>query len=225
MSKFLKLALLVLLLIAMASEAAGICKWTDENGVVHYAETCPEDSHSTLVPIEPPPSQQQIDATAETAEKLRSEISARHAQADREKDQEALQKRELEETSGANNRSCAEAWWNLGILQEQLPVYYDEDHQLHFNQSLHDYWYAGPRTYLDDQQRAAEILNYTMVTAQTCTGSEADSRGRARLYMEKIDGEICLDLRNKLENMKKLSTGIPSDEMRELEETIASRCR
>jgi hypothetical protein len=43
--------------------------------------------------------------------------------------------------------------------------------------------------------------------------------------MEKIDGEICLDLRNKLANMKKLSTGIPSDEMRELEETIASRCR
>ena len=90
---------------------------------------------------------------------------------------------------------------------------------------MHDYWYTGRRTYLDDERRAAEITHYNMVEEQTCTGSEADIRERISMYMEKRDSEVCQHLRNKLVNLKKFNTGIPSDEMRELEELIATRCR
>lgn len=38
---------------------AEMCKWVDENGTVHYAESCPENVKSIEVEIQPPPSQKQ----------------------------------------------------------------------------------------------------------------------------------------------------------------------
>lgn len=225
MSIALKHALPALLLVALTVQAAEFCKWVDENGVVHYAETCPENAESALVPIEPPPPQEQVQATADRAERLQSERRARRAEQAQQKARQALDSQELEQTADAMNRRCAEARWNLGILRKQLPVYYDEENQLHYNRSLHDDWYEGQRTYLDDQQRAAEIDKFAAVEAQACTGSEADIRERITMYMEKRDSEICQHLRIRLANMKQLSTGIPSSEMRELEETIATHCR
>jgi len=177
------------------------------------------------VPIEPPPPQEQIDATARRMEKLRSDVKAHATEIDREEDRKSQEAVGREQASDTMNRRCAEARWNLEILRKQLPVYYDEENQLHYKRSLHDYWYAGQRTYLDDERRAAEITHYTMVEEQSCTGSEADIRERISMYMERRDSEICQHLRNKLANMQELSTGIPSDEMRELEELIATRCR
>ena len=40
------------------SLGGGYCKWTDENGVVHYAEKCPEKTLTEQVEIQPPPSEQ-----------------------------------------------------------------------------------------------------------------------------------------------------------------------
>lgn len=48
----------VLMIAGVAS--AGMCKWVDENGCVHYAETCPEGVAGTEVQIQPPPSQEQV---------------------------------------------------------------------------------------------------------------------------------------------------------------------
>lgn len=225
MSGFIKLALLAILLILITPESAAICKWVDEDGIVHYAENCPEDSDSSEVRIKAPPSQEQIDASTERSERLKSVVSTRKAQESLEKNQASAKMQNLEKTTDNMIRTCAEARWNLGILQKQLPVYYDEENQLHYKRSLHDYWYEGQRTYLDDQQRETEIRHYTQVEQQTCTESESGSRERIRIYMEKRDNEICRHLEQKLANMKKFSTGIPSSEMRELEQTIDTNCR
>jgi hypothetical protein len=217
--------LLVLLLVSVAFETAAICKWVDEDGVVHYAETCPEGLDASEVEIEPPPSQERVDAAAGRSETVRAEIHARKAQSNIEKTRATLEKQQSEETSAELNQRCAEARWNLQILRMQLPVYYDEEHQLHDNRSLHHYWYEGPRTYLDDQQRADEILRFSAIEERTCTGSSDDIRDRIMIYMEKRDREICNSLRDKLAELRKIHTGIPSDEMRELEATIANKCR
>jgi hypothetical protein len=39
---------------------AEICKWVDENGTVHYAESCPEDVGSVEIEIQPPLPQAQV---------------------------------------------------------------------------------------------------------------------------------------------------------------------
>lgn len=50
----------VLALVVAGVASAGMCKWVDENGCVHYAETCPEGVNSTEVQIQAPPSQEQV---------------------------------------------------------------------------------------------------------------------------------------------------------------------
>jgi len=50
----------VLALVIVDVANAKMCKWVDENGCVHYAETCPEGVDSIEVQIQPPPSQKQV---------------------------------------------------------------------------------------------------------------------------------------------------------------------
>ena len=52
------------------SLGGGYCKWTDENGVVHYAEKCPEKTLTEQVEIQPPPSEQQIVAAKERYDEM-----------------------------------------------------------------------------------------------------------------------------------------------------------
>jgi hypothetical protein len=48
-------------LVLPVSVAAEFCKWMDEHGVVHYAETCPEGSNSSEVKIHAPRAQGPVD--------------------------------------------------------------------------------------------------------------------------------------------------------------------
>ena len=43
--------------------------------------------------------------------------------------------------------------------------------------------------------------------------------------MQNTHLDACMSLRNKLKNMQAANTGIPSDEMRDLDELINSRCQ
>jgi len=56
---------------------AEMCKWVDENGTVHYAESCPEKVESVEVEIQPPPSQTQV------AEAERLSVESRKLLSDR----------------------------------------------------------------------------------------------------------------------------------------------
>ena len=61
MMKFLKFVVLLILLAYSGRGSTEFCKWEDENGVIHYAETCPEDVESIKVDTQPPPSQTQVE--------------------------------------------------------------------------------------------------------------------------------------------------------------------
>ena len=163
MSNFLKLLLVILLIGFVVTNISGICKWVDENGVVHYAETCPEDVNTSDVQIHKPPSQEQVEATTRRSEKIREDTQARSERREQEKEQQVMERQVREDTREIMTDKCAEARWNLTILHKQLPVYIDEENLFHFNRSLHDSWYTGRRTYLDDPQRQAEIAHYTRV--------------------------------------------------------------
>ena len=53
---------LVLLLGASAPGAAEFCKWVDDEGVVHFAENCPENVDGSTVRTPPPPSEAEVEA-------------------------------------------------------------------------------------------------------------------------------------------------------------------
>lgn len=60
----------VLLTAAVTASGDKYCKWTDEDGVVHYDQNCPEDVTSDLVTTEGKRSESQIIASEENAKSL-----------------------------------------------------------------------------------------------------------------------------------------------------------
>jgi hypothetical protein len=56
---------------------AEFCKWVDENGVVHYADTCPENVDSAKVETAAPPSQSQVKEADKRFEQLQEKRKAR----------------------------------------------------------------------------------------------------------------------------------------------------
>jgi hypothetical protein len=73
--KFITIPLMVVLTLMAASAANGgeYCKWTDESGVVHYDEQCPDNVTSAIVATEGERTESQIRAAEEHSKSLLSE--------------------------------------------------------------------------------------------------------------------------------------------------------
>ena len=77
MMKIPILAVLLILLVISRPGVAEFCKWVDENGVVHYAETCPENAAGTAIETQTPPSQAQVNEANKRLVQLLEERKAR----------------------------------------------------------------------------------------------------------------------------------------------------
>ena len=73
--KFITTPLIVVLLLITAMAASGdeFCKWTDEDGVVHYDENCPGDVTSAVIEAEGHRTESQKIAGEEVSDSLLSE--------------------------------------------------------------------------------------------------------------------------------------------------------
>jgi hypothetical protein len=60
-----------IMLLANCAPVLGICKWVDEDGVVHYAESCPEDQEGSTVDMAPQPGSAEVEAARLRSEQLR----------------------------------------------------------------------------------------------------------------------------------------------------------
>ena len=58
------------LLVPVVTSGEDYCKWTDENGVVHFAEKCPENVESATVATESERTESQITAAEEHTKTL-----------------------------------------------------------------------------------------------------------------------------------------------------------
>jgi hypothetical protein len=81
------LACFVIVLAMMDTVSGDLCKWADENGTVHYAESCPDDVNSITVEIQPPPTQIQVaeakKRSADSQKLLGERKSSRHSSSEK----------------------------------------------------------------------------------------------------------------------------------------------
>ena len=78
MMKIPYLAVLLMLVVFTSPSVAEFCKWVDENGATHYAETCPENIDSTEIVIQAPPPQEQVEEVVRSSEQLLEKRKARN---------------------------------------------------------------------------------------------------------------------------------------------------
>lgn len=66
--------------VAVVDTASGdLCKWVDEYGTVHYAESCPEEVNSETVEIRPPPSRAQVTEAEKRSVETKKLLSERNS--------------------------------------------------------------------------------------------------------------------------------------------------
>jgi hypothetical protein len=148
-----RIAVFIVLLLAGSLVAADseVYKWVDEEGNVHYSDTPPEDVESEEVEIDVAPAagddstERLLERAEQSRARLAEEREERAAALEAEKSQRAI-----------NSQRCTYARQQLISLQQKLPVYRDETGKF---RTLSQYdVYEGERDYLDDRQRAAEVL-------------------------------------------------------------------
>jgi hypothetical protein len=137
------LATLVLSVLLGGASAAGIYKWVDSEGKVHYGETPPPESNSQEIQLAPRPSKEQTTHSQESLDQLLEQ--QRRGEEIQRRSEETQRKAKAQKQQAAAERKsrCMRARQNLYVLQQQRPVYFINE--------------KGEEVFLDDKVRAAQI--------------------------------------------------------------------
>lgn len=222
---------------------ADMCKWVDENGTVHYAETCPEGVNGTLVRTAPPPSQEELEQAIRRSEEMLQQRRQRSSTSDQDKAEIMTALREGRSELQAINERCEVAFAEREMLRIDLPVYRDQAGQLHHRDSLHHHSYEGPRTYLENDERATALQTVEKLIDQDCAGIRPAKQSYIYRYLDRptLDemlqlledmqtyegppvSDTCRYARLMLNDLEALKSGIPSDDEREFERRVNQHC-
>ncbi|MGD8347102.1 MAG: DUF4124 domain-containing protein [Lysobacterales bacterium] len=217
-------AVLVSVLFIDAAGAAGLCKWTDENGVVHYAETCPDDKDAQQVKIVPPPDPERVEEAKRRSKAMIQDRELRQAE------QEVLQQenraaRSRQEMARSDNRSsCVEAMVDLHNLREGEAIYFDEEGRLHDQFSLHSESYTGARRYIEDEEHKALIEQKEEIVKTVCEQSREAIIARISMLAERSDSEICKRLYERVLQDKKYDRKTSIQQLQATEKAVLDSC-
>ncbi len=201
---------------------AGMYKWVDKDGNVHYGDTPPRDvtSQPLRTPKKPPATpartdsqgKQQADDAARREAEFRDEIRQKRQQ----KEQAAEDRRKAQE------QRCLNARKRYAVLQEEMPVYIGADGEFHakwFGDS-----YKGERKYFDDATRAKEEQRAVRDIATYCD-RPGDMQEQQRVRDEWVDSEYCASVRGELEAMEKPGSRASKDALTKKRRQVAEACK
>ena len=129
-------------LLACEVALGDFCKWTDVNGVVHYAEECPEDTQTELVELQPSLSRERVQEAQRRSEALLSNLETRKQERAEEMEKQTTRLTQADQKEGERER-CVDAMVDLHNLQEGEAMYFDEGGKLHDQFSIHSSTYSG----------------------------------------------------------------------------------
>jgi hypothetical protein len=137
------------LAVAALPAHAGLYKWTDGSGKVHYADQPPTGDAQTLKPS----SAGQADAAREATQALDARDQAFRKRLKDAEDARAKAEKEAAEAR-RKRENCDKARNNLDVLQNRPRVYTTNA--------------AGQRTYMDDAARTQALANSQKAVAENC---------------------------------------------------------
>lgn len=165
-------------------------RWQDAEGNTAFGDTPPPGVPAvridvqTLPPADPSAAGNTSQRLEQAASRLAEERHQREAQADATRTQAAQQ-------AEARRRTCEEAKQALIALTAERPVYRDgEGHFRIKRQPRFGDVYEGPREYLDDAARSAEIARQQQRIASSCEDA-FDAAERARVEDAMLHADTC----------------------------------
>lgn len=140
--------------------AGEIYKWVDENGVVQFTETPPEQGQSTAIGVEDAPP----GGPAAAPESVYQDVIEQQAAG-----REARQQEEALRAEARNNRAafdpmqCERITRNWNILATQCPAYYDASGLLRRRCPGDPNPASNDVRFISDEERQSKILEYAEV--------------------------------------------------------------
>jgi len=160
---------ILLSLAALLLCGAELYKWVDENGVVHYSETPPQDRAAATIELAPAPAQPAVadessggDVTQATETAWYEQWLAEQRERKRlEKQRAEEQSLSLAEQETRMLEQCATARRRVEILATACPVFFDGQGVLRVKCPHQAVWvYKGEPRYLSDEERATMLRHY-----------------------------------------------------------------
>ncbi len=143
---------IITLLLICFNAHAGLNKWVDADGKVHYSDTRPPGV--TTQDVRNVAGKEQTNTTSGYSPKSIAEREAEYKKAKQAKKEASQEKAEQEAMNEAKKRNCAAARENLRTLEASPRVFtYDAN---------------GERTYLDDSARAQRMENAREAISSNC---------------------------------------------------------
>jgi len=217
-----KSLLLTFLFLFCTATFSQVYKWIDEDGVVHYSDSPPEDAASELVHIESDAREHTDAATARLLERAQENAKqrAKVRQAKSAAEQAAAQDRL------AQQQRCVYARKQLISLRQTMPVYRDEEGTFR-NSSVRNIYvydtYGGEREYLDDATRAREIDRVLRDILTTCE-NPLDANEQFRAGWEQMESRRCETALAKLKAVQQPEERSPRQDVEDAREEVEQYC-
>ena len=133
---------------------AGVHKWVDTDGKVHYSDTRPDTDDTATQTVRNVAGKDQADAPAAPAQKSYAERDAEMKKAKQAKEDAAKKKTEQDTMAEAKNHNCDAARTNAKTIESGTRIVtYDA---------------KGDRTYMDDNTRAKKLEEARETIANDC---------------------------------------------------------
>lgn len=208
----------VLAALSAAAAAADTWRWEDEAGQVHYGDTPPPGVKAERIRLPSSPSALSDEARAQRQQELREREAAREAQAAREEGRAARAEARAADELAMKRGRCDRARWALAALDSGRPVYRDANGTYRVKRPPNQQdVYTGPRQYLEEAEREAEIARYRQEMDTYCADFP-ELQDPARADEDLRHAEACEAAAIELEQLLQ-------DEARATEEEIAHRRR
>ena len=211
-------AVLLMFIVFSGPSVAEFCKWVDESGAVHYAETCPEDIDSTEIETQALPSQEQVEEAIRRFEQLQEKRKVQREVKNQQAEKRATEKQQLRAKKGAQTELCVEARSNLQVLGTTRPVYYDEVGKLHIQWLFDSDSYEGKRRYIDDDERQVSFERWNQIALDNC---ESD----IKLYENQSQPGECQYRRAQLAELEEPRRRTPKSEIEVVKKLILKWCQ
>ncbi|MCC7120322.1 MAG: DUF4124 domain-containing protein [Gammaproteobacteria bacterium] len=136
-------------------------RWKDAAGQVHFGDQPPPGVQAERIGVSSRPSPLTDEDRAQRQQTLHARDAARDAAAKREESRAAREDARAAEETAMSRARCDRARWALAALESGRPVYRDANgaYRVKRPPPQQDV-YSGPREYLEEAERQAEIAHY-----------------------------------------------------------------
>lgn len=207
------LAILVWLSTSVAM-AAGVYRWHDSQGQIHYGDEPPTGSDSQLIELLPAPNipaaSPQTSSPQANMPAKQTDLTVRPVDYDRRR---------------LTDQQCADLLRQLQVLGKEEAVYRDSQGLYHGHKDEYSQGYYGPRYYLGDSERGSVKNELSLRFKSECRdGEEADARYR-KLIEQKLRQEHCEALKNQYDELQRPEFRTGPSVLAALREAVEKACR